>query len=107
LGIKSTKRRFDRWADANDSFFHAWTKERDPKMTAKEQPRPTRGRGTARMRSTVKVHPFHRRRCWIKDRRPIRTKPILLLHLTIKTRHSPRLDVGFMKEARAGSVCIL
>ena len=31
--------------------------------------------------------------------RPIPTKPFVLLHLTLKTRNSPRLDVGFMEKS--------
>jgi len=99
LGIESTKRRFDGLANADNSFFDAWTQERNPKATAKEQPRPARRRWTARMRRTVKVHPFHRRRCRIKDMRPIRTNPFVLLHITLKTHTSPRLDVGFMEKS--------
>jgi hypothetical protein len=99
LRIEGTKRRFDGLADADNSFFDAWTQERNPKATAKEQPRPARRRGTARMRSTVKVHPFHRRHRWIKDIPSIGIKPFSLVHPTLKTRSSPRLDVGFMEKS--------
>jgi len=61
LRVESAKRGFDRLADADDSFFHAWTKKRDPKVAAKEQPRPARRRGTTRMRRAVKFHSLHRR----------------------------------------------
>jgi len=60
LRIKSAKRGFDGLPDADNSFFHARTQERNPKVTAKEQLRPARRRGTARMRLAVKFHPFHR-----------------------------------------------
>src|SRR4029077_14876693 len=60
LRIKSAKRGFDGLPDADNSSFHARTQERNPKVTAKEQLRPARRRGTARMRLAVKFHPFHR-----------------------------------------------
>lgn len=67
LRIEGAKRGFDGLADPDNSFFHARTQERNPKVTAKEQLRPTRRRGTARMRRAVTFHPFHRYHCWIKD----------------------------------------
>lgn len=101
LSIESAKRRFDRRADADNSFFHTRTPESNPKVTAKEQPRPARRRWTARMLSTIKVHPFHRRRCRIQHLCPIRAKRLVLLHLTLKTRNSPGLDVSFIEKPLA------
>jgi len=95
LRIKGAKRGVDRVPDADNSSFHRRTQERNPKVTAKEQLRPTRRRGTARMRRAVTFHPFRRYHCWIKDLVFIWTKPVVLLHPTHKTRTSPRLDVGF------------
>ncbi len=71
LGIKGAKRGVDRLPEADNSFFHARTQERNPKLTAKEQLRPARRRGTPRMRRAITFHPFHRYRCWIKDLLPI------------------------------------
>jgi hypothetical protein len=96
LGVKSVKRRFDRWTDADNSFFDARTQERDPKMTAKKQTRPARGRGTSRMRCAIKFHSFHFRRRRIENMAPFRPKPVDRLHLTLKTRNSPWMDVSFM-----------
>jgi hypothetical protein len=101
LSIESAKGRFDGRADADNSFFHTRTQESNPKVTAKEQPRPARRRWTARMPSTVKVHPFRRRHCRIQQLRAIRAKRLVLLHLTLKTRNSPRLDVGFIEKPLA------
>src|SRR5437667_12350706 len=67
LGIKGAKRGVDRLPEADNSFFHARTQERNPKLTAKEQLRPARRRGTPRMRRAITFHPFYRYRCWIKD----------------------------------------
>jgi hypothetical protein len=102
LGIEGAKRGFDSLSDADNSFFHARTKERNPKMTAKEQLRPARRRGTARVRRAVTFHPFHRYHYWIKDLLLSWTKPVVLFHPTLKTRTYPRLDVGFMEKASAG-----
>src|SRR5207237_6175517 len=71
LGIKGAKRGVDRLPEADNSFFHARTQERNPKLTAKEQLRPARRRGTPRMRRAITFHPFERYRCWIKDLLPI------------------------------------
>jgi hypothetical protein len=102
LGIESTKRCFDSWTDPDNSFFHAWAHQCDPKMTAKDQLRPAPRRRTARVRGTVPLHPFHRRRRRIEDLRPIRARSIVLLHLTPETRRSPFMDVSFM-EIRSGA----
>jgi len=71
LGVKSAKRPFYRWTDADNSFFDTRTQERDPKMTAKKQTRPARGRRTARMRGAIKFHPLHCRRRRIEKMFPI------------------------------------
>lgn len=42
LRIKSAKRGFDGLRDPDNSFFHARTQERNPKVTAKEQLLPAR-----------------------------------------------------------------
>src|SRR5260370_5967706 len=67
LGIEGAKRSVDRLPEADNSFFHARTQERNPKLAAKEQLRPARRRGTPRMRRAITFHPFHRYRYWIKD----------------------------------------
>jgi hypothetical protein len=99
LRIKGAKRGVDRVPDADNSFFHGRTQERNPKLTAKEQLRPTRRRGTDRMRRAVTFHPFHRYRCWIEDLVFIWTKPVDLFHPTLRTRIYPRLDVGLMEKS--------
>jgi hypothetical protein len=71
LRVESAKRGFDRWTDADNPFFDARTEKRYPKMTAQKQLGPARGRGTARMRCTIKLHPFHRRRGRIQDSRSV------------------------------------
>ena len=82
LRIKGAKRGVDRVSDADNSFFDGRTQERNPKLTAKEQLRPTRRRGTARMRRAVTFHPFYRFHRWIEDPVFIWTKPVDLSHPT-------------------------
>jgi hypothetical protein len=97
LGVKSAKRRFDRWTDADNSFFDARTQERNPKVTAKEQSRPARRRRTAGICRAVKLQPFHCRHRWIENIVRICSAPVLF-HFTIKTRNSPSLDVSFTQK---------
>jgi hypothetical protein len=96
LRVKSAESRFDCWANPDDPFFHAWTEERDPKVTAKKEPGPARGRRTAGMRGAVKLQPFHCRHRWIENIAPISSAPVLF-HITLKTRNSASLDVILWK----------
>src|ERR1700736_2299582 len=95
LSVKSAKRCFNSLADPDNSFFHTRTQERNPKVTAKEQSRPPPRRRTARVGGAVQLRSLHRRHCRIEDIRSIRAKSVVLLHLTLRTRGSPCVDVSF------------
>jgi hypothetical protein len=97
LRVKSTQRSLDCLANPDNPFFYAWTQQRNPKMTAKKQSRPARGRRTPRMYRAVKFQPFHCRHRWIENIAPICSAPVLF-HFTIKTRNSPSLDVSLCKK---------
>jgi hypothetical protein len=43
LSIECPKRSFDGLTNPNNSFFNAWTQERDPELIAIEQTRTARG----------------------------------------------------------------
>jgi len=61
LRIEGAQRCFDAGSDADNSFFCARTKERNPEFTSDRQVRPANSRGTARMCDAIQLHPLHRR----------------------------------------------
>jgi len=79
--------------DSNDAFFHTPPEKCDPKLTADGQSRPAHCRRTARMRSAIKFHSFHRRHCLICNAARFRACPVIPPHSILKTHWLARLDV--------------
>jgi hypothetical protein len=84
LRIKRVQGCCDSRSDPNDSFFHAWAKQRDPKLTADKQCWTPHGRRTAWMSHAIKVHLFHRCRCIIHGATDRRNLTVIFLHLCIE-----------------------
>lgn len=71
LRVKCAERCRYSLADANDPFFHAWPKQCNPQIAAKQQLRATHSGGTLRMGRAINVHLLARRRCIIDDVAPL------------------------------------
>jgi hypothetical protein len=65
LRIERAERSRDSRPDPNNAFVHAWPQQCNPKLAAKKELRTADGRRASCMRSTIKLHLFHRCRCVI------------------------------------------
>lgn len=84
LSVESAKGCLNRLADSDNAVFDRRTEERDPKLIAKQQARPTRGSGTTGMGGAIKFHAFHCRHCRMQNMVRVRFDPCF--HSTLKTQ---------------------
>jgi len=70
LAVERAKSSSDGRSNTDDSFFNAWTKERNPKLAANKQTRTAHGRRTAGVRPAIQLRLFHGSRGVVHDAAP-------------------------------------
>ena len=96
LRVKRAESGPDCRANSHDAFCHAWTKKRNPKITAEKQLWPAQRRWASRMLHAIMFHLLHCCCCIIHHATSARSMTALI-HLPLQTREFVRLDVIFLR----------
>ena len=84
LRVKCTQSGCNSGPNANDSFFHAWAKQCDPKLAANKQSGLAYGRRAPGMSLAIQLHLFHRHQRIVHDVAFTRIVAIVALHSRVE-----------------------
>ena len=80
LRVKCTQSGCNSGSNADDSCFHAWAKQRDPKLAANKQSGLPNGRRAPGMSLAIQLHLFHRHQRIVHSVASTRIVAVVFLH---------------------------
>jgi hypothetical protein len=84
LCVKCTQSGCNSGSNADDSCFHAWAKQRDPKLAANKQSGLPNGRRAPGMSLAIQLHLFHRHQRMVHDVVSTRIAAVVVLHSRVE-----------------------